>query len=413
MKQIKMGIVAAATLALLPIAPAFATNGDSLEGIGGVSEALGGTGVAAPQDALTATVNNPAGLAVTPGAAGKELTVGLTLFQPTVEAKITTPGGTLTGGSDDPTSLIPFLSYSQPLNDQWNIGIGAYGVSGMGVDYRGKHWDLDGNPGNGYEGDIFSKYASLKVAPAASYRVNDALSLGLALHGNYSTLDFDQGEADAFSAGFAVGATYRIEEVLLGVSYTSPQKSTFDNVYNFDAFAGDTKQDDLSLEQPAVYAGGIAWQPNERWLTEFNVKYLPWSDSEGYDTFDWKDQWVLALGVQYQATEKLALRAGFNYAENPVREHQGWDPTGITTVQGNSVPTFGYELLRNVGFPAIVESHLTLGFGYKLSASLTLNVAYTHVFEKTIESVSAGDAIKLGSSLSEDSLGIGLTWAFP
>ena len=40
---------------------AWATNGDSLEGIGAVSEALGGTGVAAPQDGLTAIVNNPAG----------------------------------------------------------------------------------------------------------------------------------------------------------------------------------------------------------------------------------------------------------------------------------------------------------------------------------------------------------------
>ena len=55
-----------------------ATNGDSLEGIGAASEALGGTGVAAPQDGLTALVNNPAGLAFAPGAENPEATVGLT-----------------------------------------------------------------------------------------------------------------------------------------------------------------------------------------------------------------------------------------------------------------------------------------------------------------------------------------------
>ena len=393
-------------------AAAWATNGDSLEGIGAVSEALGGTGVAAPQDGLTAIVNNPAGLAVAPGARNSEATVGLTLFQPVVKAKITTPGGVLSGASDDPLSLIPFLAYSQPVGDKWSIGFGAYGVSGMGVDYRGQGWDLDGNPANGYEGDIYSKYSSLKVAPAASFKVNDALALGVALHGNYSTLDFDQGEADDTSAGAAIGASYRLGDVLLGASYTTPQKSTFEEVYNFDAFSGDTQKDDLALEQPDIYAAGVAWDASDKLLVEANVKYLPWGDSEGYEDFDWDNQWVYAVGAQYKATDKLDLRAGFNYAANPVKEHNGWDPSSLTSIQGTPIPTVGYELFRNVGFPAIVESHLTLGFGYQLTENLALNVAYAHVFEKEIESVSAGEALKFGSSLSEDSLGFGLTWAF-
>lgn len=412
MKKMTLLNVGAGLALLWASSPALATNGDSLEGVGAISEALGGTGVAAPQDALTAIVNNPASLAFTPDAGSPELTVGLTLFQPDVKAKITTPGGTLSGGSDDPLSLIPYLAYSRPIHEQVILGIAAYGVSGMGVDYRGKGWDLDGDPSNGFEGDIYSKYSSLKVAPAISYRVNESFSLGLALHGNYSTLDFDQGEADDVSFGASAGVLYRIGTVQLGASYTTPQKSTFKNVYNFDAFTGDTQKDDLTLEQPAIYAGGVAWQAHERLLIEANVKYLPWGESEGYEDFDWDNQWVYALGAQFKATEKLALRAGFNYAANPVKEHNGWDPSGITTVQGKQVPTFGYELLRNVGFPAIVESHLTLGFGYQLTESLSLNVAYAHVFEKKINSASMGDAIQFESTLAEDSLGIGFAWAF-
>ena len=411
MNKMKLRIISGA-FALLVSQAAYATNGDSLEGIGAISESLGGTGVAAPQDSLTAIANNPAGLAFTPGAENPEATVGLTLFQPVVNAKITTPGGTLSGASDDPLSFIPYLSYSQPLNDRVNLGFAAYGVSGMGVDYRGKGWDLDGNPANGYEGDIFSKYSHLKLAPALSYRINDSFSLGAALHGNYSTLDFDQGEADAVSAGASLGAAYWVGAFRFGASYTTPQKSTFDDVYNFDAFSGDTQKDDLALEQPAIYAGGVAWQANDRLLIEANAKYLPWGDSEGYEDFDWDNQWVYALGAQYKATEKLDLRAGFNYAANPVKEHNGWDPEGLSTIQGKQVPTFGYELLRNVGFPAIVESHLTLGFGYQLTETLALNVSYAHVFENDISSSSIGDAIQFESTLSEDSLGVGLAWAF-
>ena len=259
-------------LAILSLAPASrATNGDSLEGIGAVSESLGGTGVAAAQDGLTAIVNNPAGLAFTPGADDSEATAGLTLFQPKVAATITTPGGTLSGDSDDPLSLIPYLSYSRPVNDKVNVGFGAYGVSGMGVDYRGQEWDLDGNAANGYEGDLFSKYSSLKVAPAVSFKLNNSLSLGAALHGNYSTLDFDQGKAEALSAGLQLGAVYKLGPVQLGASYTTPQESRFEDVYNFDAFSGDTEKDDLKLEQPAVYAGGVAWQTHPKFLVEANA----------------------------------------------------------------------------------------------------------------------------------------------
>lgn len=405
-------LVSIAAVAQLSALLSFATNGDIMEGVGAVSEALGGTGVATPQDSLSALVNNPAGLAFTPDSSQTEITFGVTFFQPTVDAKITTPGGTMSGGSDDPLSFIPFLSYSQPINDKWNIGFGAYGVSGMGVDYRGKGWDLDGNPANGYEGEAFSKYSSMKLSPAVSYKITDDFSVGVALHVNYSMLDLDQKETDDVSAGTAIGAIYKLGSVQFGASYTTPQESTFKDVYNFDAFMGDTQQDNLTLEQPAVYALGIAWSPTEEWLIEFNTKYLTWGDSEGYEDFDWENQIVYAIGTQYHVTEKFALRAGFNYAENPVKEHKGWNPQGVTEIQGKSVPTMGYELLRNIGFPAIVESHLTLGFGYNLSETLALNVSYAHVFEKTIRSSSVGDAVQFESSLSEDSIGVGLTWVY-
>ena len=81
-------------------------------------------------------------------------------------------------------------------------------------------------------------------------------------------------------------------------------------------------------------------------------------------------------------------------------------------MQSKQVPTFGYELLRNVGFPAIVQSHLTLGFGYQLTETLTVNAAYTHVFQEKLTSSSAGNAINFESTLSEDSLGVSLAWAF-
>ncbi len=404
-------VLAVALLAAMTLT-CHATNGDNLEGVGAISESMGGVGVAAPQDGITALVNNPAGLAALPTAAANDLVIGLTLFKPNVSTTITTPAGEFTGGSDDPVMLIPFLSYTHPLSDRLTLGIGAYGISGMGVDYRGKGWDLDGDPGNGYEADLFTKLSIAKVSPALAYRLTDSLSAGVALHLNYSTLDLGQGESDDFTFGAIVGLNQQLGAWRWGLSYTSPQRANFKNLYNFDAFLGDKQKDNLKLEQPAIYAAGIAWEPNSDWLLEFNLKRLTWGDSDGYDDFDWKNQWIYAIGAQYRATQDLTLRAGFNYAANPVREHHGWNPAGVTEVQGKQVPTLGYELLRNVGFPAIVESHLTLGFGYQINPRLTLNAAYTHVFEKTINSRSAGDVVTMESRLKERALGVGLSWSF-
>lgn len=407
----KIYVLVVVALGLLAATKSWATNGDKLEGIGAVSGAMGGVGVAAPQDNLTAVVNNPAALAALRDGDIDDLTVGLTLFQPEVEAKIATPAGTLEGESDDPLSLVPFIGYGGSINDQWSWGIGAYGVSGMGTDYRGMGWDLDGNPANGFEGDLFVKLSVLKVEPSLAYRISDQLSVGASLHGNYSTLDMGQGESDDFSAGAQVGLLYRAGSLSFGASYTTPQKATFDDVYNFDAFLGDPDQDALTLEQPETYAGGIAWSASESLLLEINVKHLAWGDAAGYGDFDWKDQQVYAVGAQYIANDKWTFRAGFNYGENPVKENRGWNPQGITEVQGKSVPTFGYEMLRTIGFPAIVESHLTLGFSYALSGTLSLNASYMHAFEATSTSVSAGNAIALESTLVENSFSVALAWS--
>ncbi|RLB13673.1 MAG: hypothetical protein DRG82_15240 [Deltaproteobacteria bacterium] len=59
-------------------------------------------------------------------------------------------------------------------------------------------------------------------------------------------------------------------------------------------------------------------------MAEINVRWYNWADAKGYEDFDWDNQWVFALGVQYRPVGKLALRAGFNYGKNPVNEHNAF-----------------------------------------------------------------------------------------
>jgi long-chain fatty acid transport protein len=70
-----------------------ATNGDNFMGIGPISRAMGGTGIAAPQDSISAVFANPAGMCFGPYCPGSQLDFGGTVFLPTVHGSIQSPAG--------------------------------------------------------------------------------------------------------------------------------------------------------------------------------------------------------------------------------------------------------------------------------------------------------------------------------
>jgi long-chain fatty acid transport protein len=172
----------------------------------------------------------------------------------------------------------------------------------------------------------------------------------------------------------------------------------------------------LKLASPQQVGLGIAVEPiKDMLLLEVDGKWVNWASAKGYDDFDWKDQWVLGIGVQYKPIKPLALRIGYNYANNPVREHSNFVGTTTTTVQGNAMPTYYFETFRVIGFPAIVKQHITFGVGYEISKRFAVNAGYTHAFKEDITENGtnfAGQPVTLKSALYEDSLEFGFTWRF-
>ncbi len=399
-------------VAALMVPDAMATNGTNLIGVGPISRSMGGVGVAAPQDAISAIFANPAAMCFGPYCPGSQADFAGTYFNPTVSGKITSnnPGfgftGTRTADSQMNASVVPAVAVVAPINEKWRFGIGAYGVSGMGVDYKGQDPNFQ---------NIYTKLEVMKFAPNVAYMVNPNFSLGLSVSVDYQNLDLAAGGAHDYALGAQLGALYNLGMFNFGLSYITPQGVTHKNVSDFPVGfppAPDGTFDDLELEAPQTLAFGVSATPGSSWLVEFDVKWYNWADAAGYKDFDWEDQWVYALGVQFMATDALALRAGYNYSKNPVKEHTGFDPTGSTNVQGVAVSNTAYEMLRTIGFPAIVEQHMTLGLGYNLSEAVILNLSYMHAFEETFKNASAGDAIIYESSLKEDSVSFGISWRF-
>jgi long-chain fatty acid transport protein len=421
----KLLTVLLAIMLVATLSPAvFATNGTELIGIGPTSRSMGGVGIAAPQDAISAVFSNPSAMCFGPYCPSSQFDFAGTIFMPEPKAEITASGQTTKANARDQNYAIPAIGFSVPIggpDTRWRFGLSAYGISGLGVDYRDTNLDqstyfFGSQP---LAAGVYTNYQLMKFAPTIAYQALPNLSVGTSFQVNYSTLDLGDGSVAAYSYGVKLGATYKpLDQLSLGLVYTSPQKATYNHVYDF---SGNGRRQNLTLEQPQEVGLGVAYEfLKPRVLLETNVKWINWSDAKGYDDFDWNDQWVFAVGGQWEAIDHLFFRAGYSYAENPVDDHDGWNgsllgPPDFVGVQGKQLPRYYYETFRVIGLPAIVEHHIAAGVGYELGDNLVLNLSYMHAFEnKLSENGTApdGTSANVQSKLSEDSLSFAFTWRF-
>ena len=139
-----ISILAVLSLVAVFSPAAFATNGTNLIGIGPIARSMGGVGIAAPQDAISAVFSNPAAMCFGPYCPSSQFDFAGTAFAPKIEAKVTRGSNTFQADSHDTVYAIPAIGISTPLTEgakPWRFGLSAYGVSGLGVDYRDT--DLD------------------------------------------------------------------------------------------------------------------------------------------------------------------------------------------------------------------------------------------------------------------------------
>lgn len=419
-------LLGAAALCLALAGPAAATNGMRMPGFGPVQNSMAGAGVGANLDAST-IVSNPAGLVGLPA----QIELGVTVFKPTVSysatesplppgftgAVIAQPGATM--DSQRGASPIPSLVAVSPLSDSVVAGIGIFGVSGMGVDYGL----------NLYGGPTYTSYLQARLTPAVAFKASDRLSLGLSVNLMAAQVSwnaaagFGQQPHDtstAYGIGATAGARFVVNQWLaLGAAYES--RSYF-NDYSFDIPAHQAIDpatfrlvqipagtDQLSFDQPMSAAVGFALTPVEALLIAGDVQWIDWSATNGENKpkfsqnqsgampwdLGWHDQWVFKVGAQVAATEKLKIRAGYNYGKMPLDAHCAFE---------------------NLAFPAVSEHHFSLGGGYDFGR-LTLNAGVTYSPKATLSGsnpdypANGGQAIQsYTTSMSQLSLDAGLSW---
>ena len=377
-----LAAIAAALTGLVAL-PASATNGMNLEAYGAKAGGMGGASFAY-DSGNSAVMNNPATLGL--GAEGSDLGLGLTLLSPNVKTSMTHPmAGTMTAKSGGNSYWMPSISLIRKTG-KLAYGAAVLAQGGMGTEY-GTNSFLSNGTGLPMRSEVGFGRLMLPLA----YNVNDQLTVAGQVdfvwasmdvqmlmpdgsgHVNFSNNSDFTGKATGTGWAFKLGAHYKVSDAFaIGATYHSKTdigdlegSGTFTMLPN--GMQVPTQFKVVDFQWPETYGIGMAFQATPALMLAADVKHLGWSKSMknfqlgmnmgggwmvGNMPQNWKDQTVIMDGAQYMLAPSQALRAGINYADNPVPDST-----------------------LNPLFPATVTTHYTLGLGWKMGGGHSMSTS--------------------------------------
>lgn len=420
--------------AILTAPGSLRAQGIALTGVGPVNRSMGGAATAAPLDAAGAIHWNPATIS---GLASSEVMFGLELLLPTEELASQIDAGALGGGvppitlagsdrGEPGVSPIPHAAWVHKSADSpWTYGLGLFGIAGFRVDYPGSTTNpiLTPQPTAGGLGlgRISAEAEFFQIVPTVSYALSPKLAIGVAPTVTLARIAVDplvvappvgglytSGRETRYHWGGGVQAgIYYIADApwRLGLSIKSPQWLE-DFRFHTEDGAGGSRVVKLDLDYPMIVSLGWAYSGIERWVIACDLRYFDYENTPGFgDTtgFDpagavtglgWNSLFSVSSGVQYRASNRLYLRLGYTYQQNPI----------------SSTDTF-----FNVACPLIIEHLAAVGASYRLTPNVFVSATYIHGFENEstgplhVPGVGPLPSTSVSSRISADALNVGVT----
>ena len=366
------------------------------------SGGMAGTSVAAPQDFLSAINANPAALTQYKGT---HFTIGGAFAEATVdlEQKAAVPllgVGAFSAKSSTPGAIVPAIGVAQEVDGlplPTTVGLAVLGAAGGGSSYV---QEPASNATSSY-------LLLLEFAPSVAVELTERLSIGATMFigDGYASGPFvgTSGMTNAYALRGGFGLDYALGDATwLGAYYQTTQAFRFEN----EAVLFSERQPrDVDMGLPQQVGMGIANESllDGRLLLAADALYLDWRSAALFNNI-YRGQWVMQLGSQYRATDRVKLRLGYALAQNPVDESVG-TRIGPVEVPGG-VPAVKYLQAQF----AIVNEH-RMAAGISVSDLLMRGLDFDAF---------AGGMFPAGESLGSDTyvsvksywLGVGFTWHF-
>jgi long-chain fatty acid transport protein len=330
-------------------------------------------------------------------------------------------GAAIVGDEDDggQSAFVPNLYWVKPLDDKTSFGLGVNSPFGLKTEYDddwvGRYHAIlsdlktvNFNPSIGYRvsdkvsigGGINVMLADVDLSSAVDFGsicaflenaqgVAPAAACNSPGDPNFDGLgELEADNYDEIALGFNVGLTYLVSDMTtVGVAYRSEVDIDVDGDADFstaDGIPGQTVQaividggglfEDTGLGAkvtlPASLAVSVAhridkitWLADVTWtgwssFDELRIEYDNPAQPDTVTTEDWDDTMRYSIGFDYQATDKLILRAGLALDETPIPSRERRTPR----IPGND------------------REWVSLGLTYVASNTFSFDVGYSHLF---------------------------------
>ncbi len=406
-----------------------------LPGAGPINLSMAGASTASAVD-VGGSYWNPAIISALPRS---EMLLSSQFLLPSIHLDSSLPAGSVggfypptnrygTSRSDGGVGAVPTAIISFRLSDDspWTFAMGSQYLAGGGVNFPGSSANPIVSPHDpprsfGF-GPIYSNAAIGLSSIIASRRVTDRLAIAAGpliaiesvslnpasfaapvngiLKGGYPTFPAGFQSRPFWGGGFQLGLFYELNENWnLGFSYKSPIWQERWG-YNSTTATGAPNRIGIQASLPEIISWGVAYKGFERTIIDVDLRYMDYANTDLFGTaappkgngLGWSSVFAVAIGGQYQLTDRLSLRAGYLFNTDPV-------PSGKT--------------LLNVELPAITQHMLAFGTSYKVTDDITFSLAYTHQFRNTMSgSILQFTGVSVREDVQIDSIIAGLTVQF-
>ena len=377
-------------------------QGFVLPGVGPVNRSMGGAGTAAPLDTLGALHWNPASISAIPENRF-DIAVDLVANQNKIESTLFAGTPMETSGathSHAGIAPLPAIGVVRRIGDSdWTYGLGLLSIGGFHVNYPTSTTNpifTPPPPAGAGTGGGFSRLSLLQLVPTLSKRFESGFSIGIAptitiADAQMQPFPFaapDDANMDTFYSyqdgmrtrprwGLGVQAGIYYESpwgINFGLSAKSPQWFEDFEFFGSDE-VGAPRTLSAEIEYPLILSGGVSFKPVEDVLVAADLRWVDYESTPIFGesaTFNpdgslnglgWKSVMLVALGVQWQAAERLAVRTGYSYNPSPIQDD------------------FAFA---SVSAPAVYEHIFNLGLSFDITSRAVLSLTCVHAFENSV-----------------------------
>jgi long-chain fatty acid transport protein len=309
------------------------------------------------------------------------------------------------------SALVPAAFLAHPVNDNLTLGLSVTSPFGLSTKAP-RDW----------AGQVYSRKSeifSLNVNPMAAYRINDAVSIGAGLQVQYFKAELSNAvsplpgaadatlKADDIGVGFNLGVTVRPwSGTTLGLGYRS---SISHSLKGDLVMPGAWIPARARLDTPDIISFGVRQEVTDRLRLMGTVEWNNWSRLGKVPVrantgavlttlhLDYRDGWLYSVGGEFDATDKLTLRAGAAYETSP-----------ITTAN------------RDTRLPEVDQIMLSAGLTYRHTENLKFDLGYLHSWGRGGGAIDIGPGnprfvglpFRASSDLKVDIVTVGVSYRF-